>query len=170
MVCLGALGTLHRPPSGFGSGSEEHLTLPWCALVCEVRWVRNPKSFLGDFFEEALAACQIPRLFDIHGTTLSAFQAEEMRAFPKLLFILLLVYSGSSCEWSYLGPCPRNARLPFSSPLHAAGLALPWGPCLRSWSVLADVFRVWGGAERSQCDMGERCLRALLCCRQPGMA
>lgn len=82
------------PDLMFGTGGEEHITSARRSAARQGRCAANPKSLFSAFFAEALAACQIPRLFDIHSATLIAFQVEEIRAFPGLSFSLLPGCSG----------------------------------------------------------------------------
>lgn len=77
-----------------------------------------------------------------------------MRAFPRLLFLLLLVYSGSCCEWSYLWPCPRDTRLLSKLAPARSGAGFAVGPCARGWSVFAGTARVGVSPEPSWRDVG----------------
>lgn len=104
--------------------SAECLTFPWCSVV---RWVRNPSSVIA-----LRVSWQPVRSQGDMTLWYIVFQLEEVRPFPRLLFILLLVYSRLSCEWSYHGLCLRNT---LQLSWVCSGVGIAQGPCLRSWSV-----------------------------------
>lgn len=114
------------PDLTFGTGGEEHVTSARRSAAREGRCAGNPKSLFSAFFAEALAACQIPRLFDIHSATLIAFHVEEIRAFPGLLFSLLPGCPGwlRAERW---GPAQKG---PAAIQPARSGLGFTTGPCV----------------------------------------
>lgn len=152
------------PDLMFGTGGEEHITSARRSAAHQGRCAANPKLLFSAFFAEALAACQIPRLFDIHSATLIAFQVEEIRAFPGLSFSLLPGCSG----WlraERRGPAQKG---PAAIQLPAAGLASPQGPACPHGSRpsargLLSVPGVTG--TRDVCTQGRSAPAELLMCR-----